>query len=240
MAGKKRANGVSSRVFPVAISLANASWGSSRPAADAASNRAEGYRLAAALRGDRPVVWIVGADRRGLIYGVGGLLRALDWAPKAALLPRTIDVAKLRAEATPFREAGRADSSESTGLIEPGRLRRGTLPFVAGKDALDEERSVPDAVPPPPGPARPERRQLQLDEPTGTIDPDAIRRGRDVPFGAPAPFVARLAATPPPSRMGPMLRRSAWRAVTAPSDMFETPITFRIEPRALRVLLPHE
>jgi hypothetical protein len=55
--------------------------------------RAEGYRLVARLEAGRPIVWIVGADRRGLLYGVGGLLRALDWSRGAAALPRAIDVA---------------------------------------------------------------------------------------------------------------------------------------------------
>ena len=58
-----------------------------------AAGRAEGYRLTARADGGRPLVWIVGADRRGLLYGVGALLRTLDWSRQTASLPQVLDVA---------------------------------------------------------------------------------------------------------------------------------------------------
>jgi hypothetical protein len=44
---------------------------------------AEGFILIT-IRQPRPAVLIVGADARGLLYGIGRFLRNLDWAPKAA------------------------------------------------------------------------------------------------------------------------------------------------------------
>lgn len=46
----------------------------------------EGYRLAARAGDGRALVAIDGADRRGLLYGVGALLRRLDWGPGRAAL----------------------------------------------------------------------------------------------------------------------------------------------------------
>jgi hypothetical protein len=87
-----------SRTWPaagpiVALTLATqAPWGVGRPAADSPANRPEGYRLMARTQGGRVIVWIVGADRRALLYGAGHLLRALDWARQAATLPHTLDI----------------------------------------------------------------------------------------------------------------------------------------------------
>jgi len=46
---------------------------------------AEGWRLLA-VGGERPVVLVVGADARGMLYGVGGLLRRLRLRQRAAAL----------------------------------------------------------------------------------------------------------------------------------------------------------
>lgn len=56
------------------------------------AGKPEGYRLTARFDGARPVVRIAGSDRRGLLYGVGGLLRALEWTRGAASLPQPIDI----------------------------------------------------------------------------------------------------------------------------------------------------
>jgi len=53
----------------------------------AASLKPEGFVLASDLtQAGRPTVWIVGADARGLLFGVGKLLRVLDMAQGSAVL----------------------------------------------------------------------------------------------------------------------------------------------------------
>lgn len=63
-----------------------------RPDLDRAAGRPEGYRLAVRQQGNRPVAWIVGADRRGTLFGVGELLRTLSWGRGTARLAGEIDV----------------------------------------------------------------------------------------------------------------------------------------------------
>jgi len=60
-------------------------WGRAIPET---TPRAEGFRLLV----DGPVVWVVGADARGALYGVGYLLRQLNWAKGKLELPAALDV----------------------------------------------------------------------------------------------------------------------------------------------------
>jgi hypothetical protein len=54
----------------------------------APERRAEGYRLFVERRGAGATVWILGADPRGALFGVGELLRALRWnAPASGGVP---------------------------------------------------------------------------------------------------------------------------------------------------------
>ena len=72
-------------------------WGRSMPTQDGSDlpeHRAEGYRLHVAQGGDGPpTVWVQGADSRGVLYGVGALLRKLDWRKGNAFLPDDLDMA---------------------------------------------------------------------------------------------------------------------------------------------------
>ena len=53
----------------VAIAVGPApEWGASMPAI---AMRPEAYRLVSGTREGRPIVWIVGADARGVLFGVG-------------------------------------------------------------------------------------------------------------------------------------------------------------------------
>lgn len=52
----------------------------------------EGYRLLVDPQ-TPPVIWVIGADVRGTLYGVGALLRTLNWAPGRASVSRTLDTA---------------------------------------------------------------------------------------------------------------------------------------------------
>jgi len=50
----------------------------------------EGYRLVTEESG---VVWVIGADDRGTLYGAGALIRNLEWAEGKVALPDDIDIA---------------------------------------------------------------------------------------------------------------------------------------------------
>ncbi len=52
----------------------------------------EGYRICVEQEAG-PVVWVIGADARGVLFGVGRLLRLLDWGPSRAALADTTDIA---------------------------------------------------------------------------------------------------------------------------------------------------
>ncbi|QDU42028.1 hypothetical protein Mal52_04830 [Symmachiella dynata] len=54
----------------------------------------EGYRLSVQQNDDAaPIVWIQGADPRGVLYGAGALLRNLQWGQETAKLPADLDMA---------------------------------------------------------------------------------------------------------------------------------------------------
>ena len=54
----------------------------------------EGFRISVQQGDDAaPIVWIQGADPRGVLYGVGALLRNLQWGQETAKLPADLDIA---------------------------------------------------------------------------------------------------------------------------------------------------
>src|SRR6478672_8592453 len=69
----------------IAITGTPTAWGRTVPAPPA---RPEAFRL----RVEGRAVWIVGADARGALYGVGRLLRELRWTKGALDLDAPIDV----------------------------------------------------------------------------------------------------------------------------------------------------
>lgn len=57
-------------------------------------NRKDGYRLYLETGSTfAPVLWILGADPRGTLYGVGELLQCVDWAPNQLRVPAGLDSA---------------------------------------------------------------------------------------------------------------------------------------------------
>lgn len=84
-------------------------WPASPPASGPeheAATRPEGFRLTVDTANGRPVVWVIGADSRGALFGVGELLRALRWShatdnATGRGLPAQLDVAT--APASPIR-----------------------------------------------------------------------------------------------------------------------------------------
>jgi hypothetical protein len=61
-----------------------------RDRADSPEMRPEGYRL---FVDKNNVVWVTGKDPRGTLYGVGALLRHLDWDDGKATLRADLDIA---------------------------------------------------------------------------------------------------------------------------------------------------
>jgi len=62
--------------------------------ADSPEQKPEGYRiLVDNSSSSHPVVWILGADPRGTLYGVGRFLRLLNWGQGKVTLPESYDIA---------------------------------------------------------------------------------------------------------------------------------------------------
>ena len=64
-------------------------------------NHPEGYRLYVDQTTSSLVVWIIGADARGALFGVGNLLRRLDWSQGQLAIAPNLDIAT--APAFPIR-----------------------------------------------------------------------------------------------------------------------------------------
>jgi hypothetical protein len=58
---------------------------------ESAANRREGFRIFVDAR--QPIVWIIGADGPGMLYGVGRFLQMLDWGPDTAKFPAAFRLA---------------------------------------------------------------------------------------------------------------------------------------------------
>jgi hypothetical protein len=63
-----------------------------RQAAPAPSLKAEGYRLRSFDSGGAPRIEITGNDERGVLFGIGGLLRALEMRRDSVTLPVNLDI----------------------------------------------------------------------------------------------------------------------------------------------------
>jgi len=67
-------------------------WGHAipaRPGTNLPETAPEGYRLFAA---EDETVWVIGADERGTLYGVGALIRNLIWSKGEAAVPAKLDI----------------------------------------------------------------------------------------------------------------------------------------------------
>ena len=92
-------------VIAISSGAGDAGWRKAMPRRDGADlpeHRPEGFRLLAESGGGPPaVVWIEGADSRGALFGVGQLLRSMNWARRSASIPSNLDIAT--APAQPIR-----------------------------------------------------------------------------------------------------------------------------------------
>lgn len=92
-------------VIAISSGSGDPGWSEARPqpaGKDSPGLRSEGFRLAVAGGGTRhPIVWITGADSRGALFGIGQLLRTLEWSKGSARIPADLDLAT--APALPIR-----------------------------------------------------------------------------------------------------------------------------------------
>lgn len=72
-----------------------------RPGNGLPEKKPEGYRLFVQEERSQPVVWIVGGDARGALFGVGNLLRIADWSHGELSIAPNTDIAT--APAYPIR-----------------------------------------------------------------------------------------------------------------------------------------
>ena len=59
---------------------------------NSAENKNEGYRIIHENKEGRDIVWIIGADKRGLLYGIGKLLRIAEMKKGQISIARNIDI----------------------------------------------------------------------------------------------------------------------------------------------------
>ncbi len=92
-------------VIALSSSTVESGWLKARPRPaekDPPGLQPEGFRLAAeGAESPQPIVWISGADGRGVLFGVGQLLRSSSWGKGFVRLPSPLDIAT--APALPIR-----------------------------------------------------------------------------------------------------------------------------------------
>ena len=91
-------------VIAISSDAPPASWPTSlrqRSGSNLPENRSEGFRLSDQSTEKQYTVWIQGADSRGALFGVGRLLRSLNWGKHSASLPSGLDIST--APARPIR-----------------------------------------------------------------------------------------------------------------------------------------
>ncbi len=85
-----------------------------RTATHLPEQRPEGFRLLAEGNGaEGTVVWILGADSRGALFGVGQFLRSLDWGQGRADLPFGLDLASAPAQPIRGHQLGYRETANS-------------------------------------------------------------------------------------------------------------------------------
>ncbi len=100
-------------VVAVTSGPADAMWGHAVPKREGGERpemRPEGYRVV--VEGGK-VVWVVGADPRGALFGVGRLLRTMEWARGTAKVSASLDVAAAPAYAIRGHQLGYRNRANS-------------------------------------------------------------------------------------------------------------------------------
>jgi hypothetical protein len=87
--------------------------------------RPEGYRLfVEAQKGTAPVVWVLGADARGALFGVGQLLRRIDWARGKLEVAAPLDIATTPAYAIRGHQLGYRAQANSYDAWSPHQFEQ--------------------------------------------------------------------------------------------------------------------
>ena len=84
-----------------------------RKRGDLPEHRAEGYRLLTETRAGQNIVWIIGADARGTVFGVGQLLRTAVLEDKRAYLPKPVQMATSPMQAIRGHQLGYRNTANS-------------------------------------------------------------------------------------------------------------------------------
>ena len=103
------------------------SWGRSVPVrsgADLPERRPEGYRLWVDTSGAQPVVWVIGSDARGTLFGVGNLLRRLDWSQGRLAIDAGTDIATAPAYAIRGHQLGYRPQANSYDAWSPAQFEQ--------------------------------------------------------------------------------------------------------------------
>ena len=79
-------------------------WGRAVPSRTA--SKPEGYRLFVDPQSNSPIVWVIGADPRGALFGAGRLLRELEWSRGSLALARPLDLSTAPAYAIRGHQLG--------------------------------------------------------------------------------------------------------------------------------------
>ncbi len=96
-----------------------------RPPAGATPTAPEGFVIATDVRAQaRPALWIVGADPRGALFGVGKLLRAMECRRGAAHLPSPLDVNEAPVRAIRGHQLGYRATANSYDAWKPEQYDR--------------------------------------------------------------------------------------------------------------------
>ena len=99
------------------------------PETAAAAPGPEGFRVAVTRTANRSVVWVLGADGRGALFGAGHVLRQLRWSPGASAslprgLPATLDVTSTPAYAIRGHQLGYRQHSNTYDAWDEQRYDR--------------------------------------------------------------------------------------------------------------------
>ncbi len=88
-------------------------------------SKAEGFRLFVTEDSPgRPVIWVCGADGRGVLFGVGRLLREMEWGKGTATVPASLDIASSPAYAIRGHQLGYRDTANTYDAWDPAKYEQ--------------------------------------------------------------------------------------------------------------------
>ncbi|NBU29191.1 MAG: hypothetical protein EBS42_13545, partial [Caulobacteraceae bacterium] len=101
-------------------------------------DRPEGFRIVQGRDGGRDVVWLIGHDRRGMLYGIGRFLSLLDWGRGRAMLPAGLSVATAPAYTLRGHQVGYRNTANSWDAWTPAQMERYIRELVlTGSNAIE-------------------------------------------------------------------------------------------------------